>query len=177
MERTEIIPQTSEDLGSGHLYYHFSLLTNSTNPPNPNFEHQIAFFEVKLPSHFTEIKYGTISGSTGADNSLRWDVSQETQWSTQLTAGNWYNFAYDIDFDAQTVGLWASNGSEPLTQQVAPIAASTSTNSQDWHIGQLRLPNGGSDADAEDWFWSGIWIEEAPLTTSVAGPVASNATR
>jgi hypothetical protein len=97
-------------------------------------------------------------------------VSQETQWSTQLTAGNWYNFAYDIDFDAQTVALWASNGSQPLTQQVAPIAASTSTNSQDWHIGQLRLPNGGSDADAEDWFWSGIWIEEAPLTTSVAGP-------
>jgi hypothetical protein len=49
MERTEIIPQTSADLGSGHLYYHFSLMTNSTNPPNPNFEHQIAFFEVKLP--------------------------------------------------------------------------------------------------------------------------------
>jgi hypothetical protein len=52
MERSEIIPQTSENLGSGRLFYHFSLMTNITNPPNPKFEHQIAFFEViaRFPS-------------------------------------------------------------------------------------------------------------------------------
>lgn len=49
MERSEIIPQTDKDLGSGHLFYHFSLQTNETNAPNPNFEHQIAFFEVCHP--------------------------------------------------------------------------------------------------------------------------------
>lgn len=38
------------------------------------------------------------------------------------------------------------------------------------HIGELRLPNGGTDADAEDWYWSGIFIEEGPITTSIAGP-------
>ncbi|EJC98099.1 uncharacterized protein FOMMEDRAFT_97385 [Fomitiporia mediterranea MF3/22] len=167
MERSEIIPQTSTNLGTGHLYYHFSLSTSSTNPPNAGFEHQIAFFE----SHFTEIKYGLISGEAGTtDNLLRWDVSSQTQWSTQLEAGTWYNFAYDIDFGANTVGLWASTGSDPLTQVVAPVSASTSTNSEDWHIGELRLPNGGTDADAEDWFWSGIFIEEGPITTSIAGP-------
>lgn len=46
MMRSELIPQTTEDLGSGHLFYHFSLSTNETNAPNPKFEHQIAFFEV-----------------------------------------------------------------------------------------------------------------------------------
>jgi hypothetical protein len=46
MERSEIIPQTTADLGSGHLFYHFSLKTTETNAPNPGFEHQIAFFEV-----------------------------------------------------------------------------------------------------------------------------------
>lgn len=46
MERSELIPQTTEDLGSGHLFYHFSLSTNETNAPSPKFEHQIAFFEV-----------------------------------------------------------------------------------------------------------------------------------
>jgi hypothetical protein len=46
MERSELIPQTKADLGSGHLFYHFSLKTNETNAPNPKFEHQIAFFEV-----------------------------------------------------------------------------------------------------------------------------------
>ncbi|KAI5122805.1 hypothetical protein M0805_000147 [Coniferiporia weirii] len=169
MERSEIIPQTTTNLGTGHLYYHFSLSTSSTNPPNPGFEHQIAFFE----SHFTEIKYGLISGEQGTtDNLLRWDVSSTTQWSTELQAGNWYNFAYDIDFSGGTVALWVSNGSAPLTQVVAPVSASTSTNSEDWHIGQLRLPNGGSDSAAEDWYWSGIYIESGSITTSIAGPVA-----
>jgi hypothetical protein len=46
MERTEILPQTSAPINSGHVYYHFSLSTSSTNAPNPGFEHQIAFFEV-----------------------------------------------------------------------------------------------------------------------------------
>ncbi|THH10470.1 hypothetical protein EW145_g1291 [Phellinidium pouzarii] len=169
MERSEIIPQTSVNLGAGHLYYHFSLSTSTTNPPNPGFEHQIAFFE----SHFTEIKYGLIDGEQGTtDNLLRWDINSETQWSTELQPGNWYNFAYDIDFSGGTVGLWASNGSDPLTQIMAPVSASPSTNSADWHIGELRLPNGGTDSAPEDWYWSGIFIESGSVTTSIAGPDA-----
>ncbi|KAF9484113.1 hypothetical protein BDN70DRAFT_197146 [Pholiota conissans] len=167
MERTEVIPQTSANLGTGHLYYHFSLSTSSTNKPNPGFEHQIAFFE----SHFTELKFGLISGEAGTtDPLLRWDIGGVSQWSTTLTANTWYNFAYDIDFGASTVGLWYSTGSSPLTQIVANKAASPSTNSADWHIGVLRLPNGGTNAAPEDWFWSGIFVEQAPITTSIAGP-------
>ncbi|KAF8173685.1 hypothetical protein BJ912DRAFT_70457 [Pholiota molesta] len=172
MERTEVIPQTSANLGTGHLYYHFSLSTSSTNAPNPGFEHQIAFFE----SHFTEIKFGLISGEAGTtDPLLRWDIGGVSQWTTTLTANTWYNFAYDIDFSGSTVGLWFSTGSSPLTQIVANKAASPSTNSADWHIGVLRLPNGGTNAAAEDWFWSGIFIEQAPITTSIAGPNAGSA--
>jgi hypothetical protein len=99
-------------------------------------------------------------------------VSEVTQWSTQLQPDNWYNFAYDIDFSGNTVGLWASNGSDPLTQVVANMGGSPSSNSEDWHVGVLRLPNGGTDADAEDYFWSGVYVEEAPITTDVAGPGA-----
>ncbi|KAJ5753571.1 uncharacterized protein N7511_007724 [Penicillium nucicola] len=167
MERTELIPQTKSDLGSGHLYYHFSLSTKSTNPPSSSFEHQIAFFE----SHFTEIQYGS-SGS--ADNTLRWNANGNTQWSVQLEAGNWYNFAYDIDFDAKTVGLWASNGSDVLTEVVKPVTASTSTNSADWHVGVLRLPGSTSDDTEEDWYWSGVYIEEAPITTNIGSGSSSS---
>lgn len=110
--------------------------------------------------------------SATKDNTLRWCVSSETHWSTELQADHWYNFAYDIDFDAKTVGLWASNGTNALTQVVKGVSASTSTNSADFHIGQLRLDNGGTDTAAEDWFWSGIFVEKAPITTSVAGPLA-----
>lgn len=56
MERSEIIPQTSEDLGSGHLFYHFSLMANDTTPPNAKFEHQIAFFEVRSECYPDGIK-------------------------------------------------------------------------------------------------------------------------
>ncbi|KAJ5817385.1 hypothetical protein N7447_009618 [Penicillium robsamsonii] len=166
MERSEIIPQTKADLGSGHLFYHFSLKTEDTNAPNPGFEHQIGFFE----SHFTELKYGAISGTSGDDNTLRWCVGGVSHWETDLEAGSWYNFAYDIDFDAKTVGLWASNGADDLTEVVPAVSASTSTNSADWHVGELRLDNGGSDAAAEDWFWSGIFVEKAPITAGIAGP-------
>ena len=99
-------------------------------------------------------------------------MDSTTHWSTDLQAGHWYNFAYDIDFDAQTVGLWASNGSDALTQVVTGVSASTSTNSADFHIGELRLDNEGSDEKAEDWFWSGIYVEKAPITKEIAGPLA-----
>lgn len=68
------------------------------------------------------------------------------------------------------VGLWASSGSDDLTQVVSAVSASTSTNSADWHVGELRLDNGGVDAAAEDWFWSGIFVERAPITAAIAGP-------
>ncbi|RAH46163.1 glycoside hydrolase family 131 protein [Aspergillus brunneoviolaceus CBS 621.78] len=172
MERSELIPQTKADLGSGHLYYHFSLSTKTTNAPDGSLEHQIAFFE----SHFTELQYGLASGASGSsDNTLRWNAGGNTHWSVQLEAGNWYNFAYDIDFDAQTVGLWASNGSDPLTEVVSPVSASASSNSADWHVGELRLPGSGSSNDAaEDWFWSGVYVEEAPITKEIGSGSASS---
>lgn len=120
------------------------------------------------------MKYGLLSGASGdEDNQLQWYVDGTSHWATELEAGTWYNFAYDIDFDAQTVGLWASNGSHPLTQVVSSISASTSTNSADWHIGELRLDNGGLNSTAEDWFWSGIFVEKAPITAAIAGSEAN----
>lgn len=50
MLRSELIPQTSEDLGSGRLIYHFSLQTREKNAPTGDVERQIAFFEVSLLS-------------------------------------------------------------------------------------------------------------------------------
>ncbi|GKZ69870.1 hypothetical protein AnigIFM50267_005100 [Aspergillus niger] len=156
MQRTELIPQMSpsssaSDLGSGHLYYHFSLSASSTNPPSSSSEHQIAFFE----SHFTELQY--------QDNTLKWNAGGDTHYSVELETGKWYNFAYDIDFDNQKVGLWASNGSDALTEVVSPVSASASSNGEDFHVGVLSLTGDGT----EDWFWSGVYIEKGDLTKSI----------
>jgi hypothetical protein len=154
-QRTELIPQTTANLGTGNLFYHFSMKRGTSNGPTTS-EHQLNFFE----SHFTEIKVGVGSDLTA----LQWCVSGVPKWSTAFTPNTWYNFAYDIDFAAQTVGLWYSTGSNPLTKVMANIGASTSTNSADWHLGGLRL----TDSTAvEEYYYSGVYIEQGPITTSI----------
>lgn len=163
MERSELIPQTTANLGTGNLFYHFSVKRSATNPPDSTLEHQVVFFE----SHFTELKYGVAPNPTD----LQWMVTGQPHWSTPFTADTWFNFAYDIDFSAGTVGLWASTGSDPLVKVVQNVAASTSTNSADWHLGVLRIVNG---AGTEDWYFSGVYIESGPITISVGSGTGSS---
>ena len=93
MRRTELIPQTTAAINSGKVYYHFSMMRMGTNAPNVNLEHQVCFFE----SHFTEMKYGLLSGEAGtSDPSLRWMINGQSQWNTTFDAGVWHNIAYEI---------------------------------------------------------------------------------
>ncbi|KAG8862444.1 hypothetical protein FRB96_001515 [Tulasnella sp. 330] len=154
--RTELIPQTTANLGVGQMYYHFSLMHNTVNTPNTSYEHQVLFFE----SHFTEMKIGISPNAS----QLSWCVQSTPQLEFAWTPGTWYNFAYDINFTAGTVGLWGSTGSSPLTRLAANVAASTSTNSEDWHVGVLAFDVG---TYKEDWYISGVYIESGTLTTSL----------
>ncbi|KAK0345424.1 hypothetical protein LTR91_021057 [Friedmanniomyces endolithicus] len=169
MLRTELIPQTKAPINKGKVFYHFSVQHTATNPPSPYEEHQVCFFE----SHFTELKYGLIDGEQGTlDQALRWDVNGETHWNVSFAAGVWHNIAYAIDFDAGSVGFYHSTGSDDLTLIVPPVSVSASSNGADWHLGVLRLPSstGRSDTAAEDWHFSGVYIESGEITTSISGP-------
>lgn len=160
MLRTELIPQTKAAINKGKLYYHFSLKTAGTNKPTATNEHQIAFFE----SHFTELKYGAAGGS---NTNLQWHVGGVSKWDVELAADEWHNVAYEIDFDAGSVSFYHSTGSDALKKTAGPFDASTSSNGADWHLGVLRLPGSNDAAGAEDWFFSGVYIESGDLTTSV----------
>ncbi|KAK3071160.1 hypothetical protein LTR53_009130 [Teratosphaeriaceae sp. CCFEE 6253] len=169
MLRTELIPQTSAPINKGKVFYHFSIQHTATNPPSAYEEHQVAFFE----SHFTELKYGLISGEQGTlDTQLRWDVGGVSEWNVTFEAGVWHNVAYAIDFDAGTVGFYHSTGGDDLKLTVEPMSAATSSNGADWHLGVLRLPSsaGRTDTAAEDWHFSGVYIESGEITTGVSGP-------
>ncbi|ORY69976.1 uncharacterized protein BCR38DRAFT_96685 [Pseudomassariella vexata] len=169
MRRTELIPQTTAAINKGKVYYHFSLLRKDTNAPSVNREHQINFFE----SHFTEMKYGWISGESGTSNpALQFMISQNSKWKTEWLPDVWHNVAYEIDFSANTVGFWHSEGSAPLTQVVKPASASTSSNGADWHLGVLELPRSGYSDSNEDFYFSGVYIESGTLTTAVSGATA-----
>lgn len=155
MQRTEIIPQTTANLGTGQTYYHFSLMHSTTNPPDTTVEHQILFFE----SHFVQLKLGVSPNPTY----LQFFAGSNIPWSTPFVAGTWYNFAYDINFTTGVVGLWASTGSSALTQVASGITGtSPSTNSEDFHVGVLAFGSA-----TEDWYVSGVYIESGSITTSV----------
>lgn len=173
MRRSELIPSVTDtsSITSGTLYYHFSMKREDTNAPSVNREHQIAFFE----SHFTELKYGWISGAAGeSDDQLRWYANSASQWNATLEAGVWHNFAYEIDFDASTVGFWHSTGSDELTQAVAPVKASVSSNGADWHVGVLELARDGYEDATEDLYFSGVYIESGDLTTGFSSAGSSS---
>ncbi|KAJ0163336.1 hypothetical protein CTA2_3158, partial [Colletotrichum tanaceti] len=164
MRRTELIPQTKAAIAKGKVYYHFSLKRSDTNAPSLTKEHQIAFFE----SHFVEMKSGWQSGAPGTEDPLlRWVVGGKTEWSVNWDADVWHNVAYEIDFDAGSVGFWHSTGSDALTQVVAPVTAAASSNGADWHVGVLELPRDGYPNETEDFYFSGVYIEDGELTTSI----------
>ena len=124
MRRTELIPQSNAAINKGKVYYHFSVKRAGTNAPDAALEHQVCFFE----SHFTELKYGKASGQQGAgDDQLHWAVGGQPQWNATFGEGVWHNVAYEIDFDAKTVGLWHSTGADALRQAVKGQTAATSS--------------------------------------------------
>ncbi|KAI8628650.1 hypothetical protein F5Y19DRAFT_108903 [Xylariaceae sp. FL1651] len=171
MRRTELIPQTKAAINSGKVFYHFSMMRKDTNAPSVNREHQICFFE----SHFVEMKYGWISGEQGtSDANLQFMVSQNSKWKTEWKPNVWHNIAYEINFSSNTVGFWHSEGSNNLTQVVAPVSASTSSNGADWHLGVLELPRSGYSDSTEDFYFSGVYVETGPITTAIGGPSKSS---
>ncbi|KAK6353656.1 hypothetical protein TWF696_005618 [Orbilia brochopaga] len=175
MRRTELIPQTSAAIASGHVYYHFSVKRTGTNAPRADLEHQVNFFE----SHFTELKYGLLSGASGSsDPTLKWCVSGQTKWSTSFDADVWHNVAYDIDFSTQQVSFWHSTGSNPLVLTAGPFGASTQSNGADWHLGVLRLPMNSdlNSPDVEDWYFSGVYVESGSLNTQIGSGVTPTTT-
>ncbi|KAI4640834.1 hypothetical protein J4E93_008427 [Alternaria ventricosa] len=168
MLRTELIPETKAAINKGKVYYHFSIKTAAENAPTATNEHQIAFFE----SHFTELKYGA-SGSSNTN--LQWHVGGVSKWDVELVADEWHNVAYEIDFDAGSVAFWHSTGSDELKQTAGPFDASTSSDGKDWHLGVLRLPGQADKDGAEDWFFSGVYIEDGELTTKIGSGAAAAA--
>ncbi|KAK7520815.1 uncharacterized protein IWZ02DRAFT_355072, partial [Phyllosticta citriasiana] len=164
MLRTELIPQTDAAINEGTVYYHFSLMRKAANAPNAGYEHQVCFFE----SHFTELKYGLSSGESGSsDPALKWYANSESQWNATLEPGVWHNVAYEIDFSGGKVSYYHSTGADDLKKVAGPVSVDASSNGADWHLGVLRL-NAGTDDTKEDWYFSGVYIENGDLTTSVA---------
>ena len=73
------------------------------------------------------------------------------------------------------MSFWHSTGADELKQTAGPFDASTQSNGADWHLGVLRLPGNADKDGAEDWFFSGVYIEDGELTTKVGSGAAGAA--
>jgi len=155
MLRSELLPQTTATL-SGNMFYHVSLQIPTTNAPDPNFEHQIVFWE----EHFADIKYGQLSGQNGVADTLQVITGGKSIWSVTPVKGTWYNFILGTGSPG---GLWVSTGGNQLAK-----VFSGSLNGQggtDWHVGILRLPNGNTNTiSEEDIYYSGVYVENSGPT-------------
>ncbi|PBL00739.1 hypothetical protein ARMGADRAFT_1006864 [Armillaria gallica] len=159
MLRTELLPQTSNSL-TGNLYFHVSLQIPATNSPNPAYEHQIVFWE----GHYADIKYGQLSGQNGVADTLQVITGGKSIWSVTPVKGTWYNFILGTGSPG---GLWVSTGSNTL--QKVYSGSLNGNGGTDWHIGALRLPLGGTTQviSEEDFYYSGIYVEDSGPTTHV----------
>lgn len=120
------------------------------------------------------MKYGLISGASGTENTaLQWYANSQSQWNVTFEPGVWHNVAYEIDFSGGSVTFWHSTGSDALTKTAGPVSVSASSNGADWHLGVLRL-EGNTDATAEDWYFSGVYIESGDLTTEIGSGSSSS---
>ncbi|KAH7931142.1 hypothetical protein BV22DRAFT_1137917 [Leucogyrophana mollusca] len=159
MLRTEILPQTSNSL-TGNLFFHVSLQLPTENTPDSAYEHQIVFWE----EHYCDIKYGQLSGQDGVANTLQVITGGESIWSVTPVLGEWYNFILGVGSPG---GLWVSTGSNALTQVYSgSLGGSGGT---DWHVGVLRLPLDGTTQTIteEDFYYSGIYVEDSGPTTTL----------
>ncbi|CEL63803.1 hypothetical protein RSOLAG1IB_05567 [Rhizoctonia solani AG-1 IB] len=156
-QTSELIPQTTASL-SGHLYFHVSLQIPTVNPPDPNYEHQIVFWE----GHYADIKYGQLAGQNGVADVLRVITGGKTIWSVTPVKGTWYNFILETGSPG---GLWVSTGGSALTKVYT--GSLNGNGGTDWHIGALRLPNGNTNTITEEnIYYSGVYVEDSGPTTT-----------
>ncbi|QRV80910.1 glycoside hydrolase family 131 protein [Ceratobasidium sp. AG-Ba] len=188
--RTEIIAQNNRTmLETGKSVWHFSVMPDSKRPLNYKHEYQIVFiepddgtqvFRIKVGSSFTIPTASQLPSAT-AHNIEVLDHALNVLHSTPFVPLTWHNFAIQVDWDARTLGVFASKGVAPL-KKVSKLAPNNSTKpgaagQGDFHFGLLKLPladpkdtesqqtdvvhRGIQEGTLEGLYYSGVFVESA----------------
>ncbi|CAE6524379.1 unnamed protein product [Rhizoctonia solani] len=151
--RTEVIAQNNRTmLQSGKTVWHFSIMRDEARPLNFNHEYQIVFAEPDDGSHVFGLKVGssftvptapTLPTRT-ARNLEVLDHALNVLYSTSFDLNIWHNFAIQVDWDARTLGVFASKAGSKL-KKVSKLVSNNSTKPipegrGDFHFGLLKLP-------------------------------------
>ncbi|KAG8722350.1 hypothetical protein FRC09_006389 [Ceratobasidium sp. 395] len=192
--RTEIIAQNDRTvLEQGKSVWHFSIQRDEKRPLNYKHEYQIVFIEpndgthvfgVKVGSSFTVPTAAKLPTAT-AHNLEVLDHALNVVYSTPFDPLTWHNFAVQVDWDARTLGVFASKGALPL-KKVSKLVSNNSTQAGaagqgDFHFGVLKLlpqlpladpkdtpsqqgdvvHRGIQEGTLEGLYYSGVFVESA----------------
>lgn len=188
--RTEVIAQNNRTmLESGKTVWHFSIMRDDARPLNYSHEYQIVFIEPDDGSHVFGVKVGssfTVPTASKlptvtAHNLEILDHALNVIYSTAFDHRTWHNFAVQVDWDARTLGVFASKGGSKL-KKVSKLVSNNSTQpgaagQGDFHFGVLKLPlanpndtpaqqgdvvhRGIQEGTLEGLYYSGVFVEGA----------------
>ncbi|CAA7261556.1 unnamed protein product [Cyclocybe aegerita] len=154
--RTDIIAQQGGSPANllnitqvGTTVFHFSVKTDETRPLNDTHEYQPVFIEPNDGTHIFDLQLGSPftnpTGDLPAANARNFRVRNhagQTLFESELTNGNWHNFAVQVDWDNRTLAvLYSIDCAElqPVTG-VEPNESAAPGLQGEFHFGLLKLP-------------------------------------
>ncbi|KEP49191.1 hypothetical protein V565_105800 [Rhizoctonia solani 123E] len=188
--RTEILAENNRTiLQSGKTVFHFSIMPNEDCPLDYKHEHQLVFVEPSDGTHVFSVRIGSPFTVPTAPNlptetarNLRvMNHALDVLYNTPFDSQTWHNFAIQVDWDARTLGVFASKGGEEL-KQVSDMVSNNSTKPVpdgrgEFHFGIIKLPlanpsdtpeqqgdvvrRGIQEGNTECLYYSGVFVESA----------------
>ncbi|TQN66910.1 hypothetical protein CSHISOI_08522 [Colletotrichum shisoi] len=178
--RAEVLPLSNDGKDAsteGIKTLHFSLQKDDKRPLNLSHEYQLVFLEsADFSTNQIVLKTGTILGQNTADpDTLQLFGNVATSpppelFKTKFTPGVFHNFGIKLDFTANTVEVFYSQGNSPLKSQGRPIPNIIAGKGQ-YHFGILKKSvNGGADISKsgdqpsginEGMIYAGIFQEDS----------------
>ncbi|KAJ3886313.1 hypothetical protein GG344DRAFT_90957 [Lentinula edodes] len=167
--------------------FYFSVQENEQLPLNYSHEYQIVFIEPSDGTHVFELQLGT-PFSNPSTTELAADAkflkvrdhALNLLFETPFTAGQWHNFAVQVDWKNLTLQVFYSVGAAELVAVTSvapnPTAATGSAGQGDFHAALLKLPivdpsepaaeqndvvhYGIQEGTTEGLFYSGLFVEQ-----------------
>ncbi|KAG8759190.1 hypothetical protein FRC11_002412 [Ceratobasidium sp. 423] len=193
--RTEILAQNQNitSMETGTTVFHLSVMRDTSKPLNTSHEYQFSFLEVPTGNHVFSMSTGTpfsipatSPDSEDANNIRILDFSNKAIYSAPFPAdGSWTNLAIQVDWNALTLAVFASQGALPLkavTGLVPNEGVPSGTAGQgEFHFGLLKYPIadpkdganasntphfGIQEGSTDGLFFSGVFVEDA--TTGIS---------
>ncbi|KAH9817243.1 hypothetical protein DFH28DRAFT_890238 [Melampsora americana] len=148
--RTDVLPAIDKTTAlSGTTVFYQSFRTNSRLPLNLDHGYLLASIEIPVSDHvfdiFTGVQLGGSSQYNGAMIRVR-DLNTKVLYATPLRDNTLYNFAIAVDWNSNTLTVYASQGDNQVVKVAGPapndpkVIAAENVQKGEWHAQLIKFP-------------------------------------